>query len=114
MRISDWSSDGCSSDLEIGMHVERAGVHIRARTLALARQRIHPLGRGRSAQFLDVIGDERLERLEHGGAHLGKVDRFVELNQRTEEHTSELQSLMRNSYAVLCLTKKITETQEIQ
>src|SRR3546814_2971003 len=37
------------------------------------------------------------------------VDRETELaQQRSEEHTSELQSLMRNSYAVFCLTKKTT------
>src|SRR3546814_3103847 len=35
---------------------------------------------------------------------------LVELRRRSEEHTSELQSLMRNSYAVFCLTQKILNT----
>src|SRR3546814_3796030 len=42
----------------------------------------------------------------------GKLDRFQFLQRRSEEHTSELQSLMRISYAVFCLTKKKTETTE--
>src|SRR3546814_4724237 len=39
----------------------------------------------------------------------GYVTRFEVLNSRSEEHTSELQSLMRISYAVFCLKKKITD-----
>src|SRR3546814_10039713 len=42
---------------------------------------------------------------------LGQVfNRFIELLGRSEEHTSELQSLMRISYAVFCLKKKTTNT----
>src|SRR3546814_10277418 len=37
------------------------------------------------------------------------IDAFVEARQRSEEHTSELQSLMRKSYAVFCLKKKKTQ-----
>src|SRR3546814_7057786 len=37
----------------------------------------------------------------------GGLDRFLVLRDRSEEHTSELQSLMRSSYAVFCLKKKI-------
>src|SRR3546814_3914062 len=37
-----------------------------------------------------------------------REDRHASMHQRSEEHTSELQSLMRNSYAVFCLKKKIT------
>src|SRR3546814_10857408 len=37
---------------------------------------------------------------------------FVELKNRSEEHTSELQSLMRNSYAVFCLKKKNSNNQK--
>src|SRR3546814_3883093 len=46
-----------------------------------------------------VIGDDR-QRLDAGAG---------ELARRSEEHTSELQSLMRNSYAVFCLKKKKTQ-----
>src|SRR3546814_8346216 len=54
-------------------------------------------------------------QLFHAGRHVHRVDRDIAVviertqrfrNRRSEEHTSELQSLMRNSYAVFCLTKK--------
>src|SRR3546814_3037401 len=50
---------------------------------------------------------------EHGGAvvHAGTVKQLLK-NKRSEEHTSELQSLMRISYAVFCLKKKITHQQQ--
>src|SRR3546814_6225379 len=121
MRISDWSSDVCSSDL----HRHDAG----------GRKRDPPLG---DRQPLAVHHDpERpgdvvviVERLAHahhddvgelpvafvpspvaepvaGVHHLAQDFRRL---QRSEEHTSELQSLMRISYAVFCLKKKIRET----
>src|SRR3546814_1684796 len=43
---------------------------------------------------------------EVGVAFSGRLDILVNLAGRSEEHTSELQSLMRNSYAVFCLKKK--------
>src|SRR3546814_5305986 len=77
--------------------------------------------RGRAAEHLVVLGDDRLghadEAIDVGGVVLA-VDREAEgvilavgaghlpLAQRSEEHTSELQSLMRISYAVFCLKKK--------
>src|SRR3546814_4437403 len=97
MRISDWSSDVCSSDL-----ADRAD-------LAVAAQR-----RARGAdRRLDVAHARILVELAHQpqrtlefGADIGiEFDRWLE---RSEEHTSELQSLMRISYAVFCLKKKIT------
>src|SRR3546814_2926479 len=43
------------------------------------------------------------------GAHsIGDAARMIAMDDRSEEHTSELQSLMRNSYAVFCLKKKNT------
>src|SRR3546814_8189315 len=56
------------------------------------------------------IGDgERQIRRDRG------VDRVPAVAQhRSEEHTSELQSLMRSSYAVFCLKKKINDTEEIK
>src|SRR3546814_1559574 len=51
------------------------------------------------------VGDDRIDRL---GPHAGH--RVVD-GLRSEEHTSELQSLMRISYAVFCLKKKKTSTQ---
>src|SRR3546814_5729575 len=52
----------------------------------------------------DQVGDDRLARLASGGA--GEPADAVDVAQRSEEHTSELQSLMRISYAVFCLKKK--------
>src|SRR3546814_5849944 len=106
MRISDWSSDVCFSDLG-GQAVEvpaRAGGRPRrARVRGSDPDRLlpadifeqlqrQPEGRGREAEAArrHVPG-----RSECGGAE-----------DRSEEHTSELQSLMRISYAVFCLKKK--------
>src|SRR3546814_9427609 len=95
MRISDWSSDVCSSDLVV-------------RVAAVERlQRPHPLRRipvaenaKRSLPVGHVVG--LLELAE------GERRRIVRAasGDRSEEHTSELQSLMRISYAVFCLKKK--------
>src|SRR3546814_3898223 len=86
MRISDWSSDVCSSDLRC-----LAGD-------AACRRRSH---RGLVAEILPHRrrGRRSLSALclDHGMGHRGG---------RSEEHTSELQSLMRISYAVFCLKKK--------
>src|SRR3546814_9420909 len=92
MRISDWSSDVCSSDL--------LKVADRRFDLALTFLGGVIFGIFRKiamrARFLDRIDDQGslgLERRELG-------------IHRSEEHTSELQSLMRISYAVFCLNKK--------
>src|SRR3546814_3690928 len=73
--------------------------------LVLLQQLVHVLHRGAGAggdallaRRLDEVGLLALAR-GHGGQH-GKL--------RSEEHTSELQSLMRISYAVFCLIKKTT------
>src|SRR3546814_5089101 len=66
------------------------------------------------ADVFDGAGDRMLQPhvvgLRHRSLHaqLGAADRHVLQLARSEEHTSELQSLMRNSYAVLCLKKKTT------
>src|SRR3546814_2486051 len=118
MRISDWSSDVCSSDLQrldAGLAVAAGdGDH-----LAAARV-LHR--RGQRSQRALGVGDQHLrqravDQARHQcGAHAqvacaGDVVVAVEaLALRLEEHTSELQSLMRISYAVFCLKKinKIT------
>src|SRR3546814_3374242 len=112
MRISDWSSDVCSSDL--GVARDRQQVAVGAiigpgvgeigdqRKPHRARRR---LGRQRAIAFgLGRVGEapEQVE-LEAGDPAL---QREVAAARRSEEHTSELQSLMRTSYAVLCLKKK--------
>src|SRR3546814_4635359 len=98
MRISDWSSDVCSSDLldivrrlldEEGLCLGlSSGINV-AGAMALARQ----LGPGkRIATILCDSGFRYLSTLYNP--------------ERSEEHTSELQSLLRISYAVFCLKKK--------
>src|SRR3546814_1442589 len=99
MRISDWSSDVCSSDLLAGVALhapERHDITIeREHDLALRR---HVIAGRRHAQQLQVTRPRRHRRNRETCTR----DRA----QRSEEHTSELQSLMRISYAVFCLKKK--------
>src|SRR3546814_7450878 len=100
MRFSDWSSDVCSSDL-----VRQGG---------LGQQSHRLLEGGEGVDLLDRL--DAVDRVGcHGhGAHgllvalVADVDDLVALAgaDRSEEHTSELQSLMRTSYAVFCLKKK--------
>src|SRR3546814_2689288 len=102
MRISDWSSDVCSSDLS-AEPPERPGGRRRCHRGVHCRRR-HAAGRD---QLCDVGGRDP------AGAARGRFDRRDQHRQRhrrqagrSEEHTSELQSLMRISYAVFCLKKK--------
>src|SRR3546814_9079844 len=91
MRIRDWSSDVCSSDLVLAGCAERT-MHLVGEQVALEPDPSRRLGRGRNiAAGVDKVGC--LRRL-----HMAAED-------RSEEHTSELQSLMRISYAVFCLKK---------
>src|SRR3546814_6192333 len=112
MRISDWSSDVCSSDLRVGHgegHIEDAGERLRKQRLAAARRadeqdvrfrQLHLRALGAVVEPLVVIVDR------HRQHALGIVLSDHIIVQRSEEHTSELQSLMRISYAVFCLKKK--------
>src|SRR3546814_9923275 len=104
MRISDWSSDVCSSDL--GSHLAFFGLALRPRPLENLRSR----GAG-NGQHAVHIAENQVARLDH---HAGEADREADFARavlvgsavRSEEHTSELQSLMRISYAVFCLKKQ--------
>src|SRR3546814_10707627 len=121
MLISDWSSDVCSSDLIVVrlLHANRVGATI----LDHDPEIIDAL---RKFGFKVFYGDAtRLDLLEAAGAARAKIlvvavdntesslelvdlakQHFPNLKIRSEEHTSELQSLMRISYAVFCLKKK--------
>src|SRR3546814_3550143 len=106
MRISDWSSDVCSSDLvaDIG-DVDDMGERPPSHVPGLPRQHAaERVGEDIGAQIADmrVIVDGRPARID---TNVGGIDRG---EPRSEEHTSELQSLMRISYAVFCLKKKRT------
>src|SRR3546814_6129282 len=138
MRISDWSSDVCSSDLDLAggatvgagplarqvLHAgnERRDANAAAdpdlvRAVVVEREAaVGPLdlqrlpdgepvaqSAGVVAQLADAEGDDWIRGVPTGGDGVG-VRAF-----RSEEHTSELQSLMRISYAVFCLKKKKTQ-----
>src|SRR3546814_8572293 len=98
MRISDWSSDVCSSDLALGSCADGPGFRCVA-------------GPDRAGSF-PPVAESRGELGARGRdmPRRGGIGAFAGLfggaAQRSEEHTSELQSLMRNSYAVFCLKKK--------
>src|SRR3546814_5193549 len=113
MRISDWSSDVCSSDLVVDPEdadavVDPVQQHVPA-----------GLPEGRAVGFVVRPEVDRVDVLVLLRRVLGVPDRTVgalgePLRVRSEEHTSELQSLMRISYAVFCLKKKITKNAEQQ
>src|SRR3546814_4360117 len=101
MRISDWSSDVCSSDLIAADQC--TGIEI--------RQVPADIGFRLFQRF-----DHRAVAVDDGILLIGNHDVGPGVVEpaagtcRSEEHTSELQSLMRISYAVFCLKKKNTIT----
>src|SRR3546814_9541754 len=120
MRISDWSSDFCSSDLPLNPFA-----------LSLSKRRSFfcdapkKNGASTSSARTDVgvsfrapspsptparpyIPDSPFRRARRAVREALR-DRRSFLRRRSEEHTSELQSLMRISYAVFCLKKKTSE-----
>src|SRR3546814_7265864 len=136
MRISDWSSDVCSSDLlvrhrvrisevfdadgpsALGVGEELHGRLLRHQQRTREVVRLHALAEELGiARGLAVPQDAAGQRLQHGRPRValrrqpaGEVEAPVADvgDARSEEHTSELQSLMRISYAVFCLKKKKT------
>src|SRR3546814_9560202 len=126
MRISDWSSDVCSSDLRLTdvESVWTKGIELPASALPAARADAAALKKSefrvrtpagypsRVEEIARARKDKRLAPLL--AAYQKAIDDDPEeannyVNRaafRSEEHTSELQSLMRISYAVFCLQKK--------
>src|SRR3546814_4379049 len=122
MRISDWSSDVCSSDL-FSEKAQIAGLRADVLNFAIPAEKAR-LGLGNAAGIFRVLSPDK---------HVGDREAIVPddvpadedrdkgrlscrnkpMFQRSEEHTSELQSLMRNSYAVFCLKKKTRDTQKL-
>src|SRR3546814_2330369 len=120
MRISDWSSDVCSSDLQVQASAilgdplvgsvacrGTGGVHGRDLQLQLARKPpVVAVEEGDVPAARDFQGV--VARCRH--AEVAFVPEQAHARVRSEEHTSELQSLMRISYAVFCLKKKKKKT----
>src|SRR3546814_5437642 len=125
MRISDWSSDVCSSDLvkpgievrsrRVGGATYQVPVEVRPdRAQALAIRWLITAARSRSETTMAArLSGELLDAANNRGNAVKKREdthRMAEANRafshyrwRSAEHTSELQSLMRISYAVFCL-----------
>src|SRR3546814_5284902 len=101
LRISDWSSDVCSSDLG-AMHVlaPRPRAVQQQESQCPAKSAGHPAADRRpGAVARQQFGFQRR-------CPPCTAQRFSKTPDRSEEHTSELQSLMRISYAVFCLKNK--------
>src|SRR3546814_3473308 len=127
MRISDWSLDVCSSDLETEAAYDVVDHLHEAIKLYLTKLNNEELDAQESGRCVEILNFTT--NLEHIGDIIDKnlmelaskkiknhtafsAEGMAEL-QRSEEHTSELQSLMRNSYAVFCLNKK-KETRKLK
>src|SRR3546814_9309041 len=135
LRISDWSSDVCSSDLNhLQQGAQVTAISLSDEQLAWARERHDPGIEFRKQDYRDVRGqydaivsvemvealgreywptfmDAIARNLKPGGRaaiqYISMRDElFDAYARRSEAHTSELQSLMRTSYAVFCLKKK--------
>src|SRR3546814_10844603 len=114
MRISDWSSDVCSSDLTAGPAGQRSREVMPEDLEVASGPRMsdrHGPATGTAAEDHHGTTADRLRpaarsrpvaRPRHRRAAGARPPR---LGLRSEEHTSELQSLMRTSYAVFCLKK---------
>src|SRR3546814_1402054 len=120
MRMSDWSSDVCSSDLVMLVFsvspilAPLAGSVI----IALAAYRtlltdpaflgLSFIGAFGISSFFAYLANSSFVLIEHYGLTptLYSIAFSINAVSRSEEHTSELQSLMRISYAVFCLKKK--------
>src|SRR3546814_2881087 len=107
MRISDWSSDVCSSDLHAQFHVG----HLFLVDLLIGAQvrAVHAAQTRADAARGERCFEQRRIHIDAANAATGcdiqeQVAGSVVI--RSEEHTSELQSLMRISYAVFCLKNK--------
>src|SRR3546814_5680764 len=115
MRISDWSSDVCSSDLRRAPVRQPAARQRRRRDggavlPALLGVPLHrPPGRAAARCRTARRGAARQGAALNAMAAVPEGFRYLPGYVRAEEHTSELPSLMRNSYAVFCLNKKRQE-----
>src|SRR3546814_6511525 len=113
MRISDWSSDVCSSDLMTPASYAKGG-----KGAVIVYDIVDsPLGRllvaatAKGLCFLSLGHHDRtliqeLKREFPQAESITRDQHSIAQSVRSEEHTSELQSLMRISYAVFCLKKK--------
>src|SRR3546814_10063809 len=100
MRISDWSSDVCSSDLTRKAEHEIFSANLDRLDDLQSQHEAAKEALTAASESLTAITADREQLADQLEAGRTKVV------ERSEEHTSELQSLMRISYAVFCLKKK--------
>src|SRR3546814_10158112 len=98
MRISDGSSDVCSSDLQVVKIVSDALTEMLGSETAELELAVTPPA---VIMMVGLQGSGKTTTTE-------KIAKRLKEKERSEEHTSELQSLMSISYAVFCLQKKTT------
>src|SRR3546814_10601494 len=98
MRISDWSSDVCASDLGVPTTI-CAPPRNERRSFDASIPPTHVAIRAPALPY-----NQASSRLTCNAS--SRVGAITSARGRSEEHTSELPSLMRNSYAVVCLKKK--------
>src|SRR3546814_10485468 len=121
MRISDWSSDVCSSDLSVpplrGLNRPTTARFRRSdqtpkawirRVVTTWVQASGVADVGSTAARLEPTYNSAISKVGRG------LESLASRLGRSEEHTSELQSLMRISYAVFCLKKKKTHHSQIR
>src|SRR3546814_9474301 len=118
MRISDWSSDVCSSDLTTS-GISQFCVYSNADALGSYKVSVNGLNGDGLGNPYGLSGNSSGTQLNHtvgyydAAAYNSIAATFMRPNvqktMRSEEHTSELQSLIRISYAVFCLKKKKKE-----
>src|SRR3546814_4004320 len=101
MRISDWSSDVCSSDLSAGP----CDSDLEGDTMSASQS-----ANGNGSVHDPCCAHDRALCSPSDNHRIAATWSLKNLESRSEEHTSELKSLMRNSYAVFCLKKKNTQT----
>src|SRR3546814_6553165 len=108
MRISDWSSDVCSSDLPAGLRKEVSFADVQSDPAATIL--VRPTIRHDTRRQGELRCNAQLIEQVAGANEFSLREKRSRILQppRSEEHTSELQSLMRISYAVFCLKKKNT------
>src|SRR3546814_7658742 len=127
MRISDWSSDVCSSDLQAIEAWYQANLATLPDPDTIAQSPIgsndptvnngfntptptpdDPVLLTNSAYKMVAIDDQSVQQNDAFSQTSQQLQQTTTGSNRSEEHTSALQSLMRISYAVFCLQKKTT------
>src|SRR3546814_4605036 len=107
MRISDWSSDVCSSDLAIWRDIMALANGVdpahRAQRVSLLMRQVAGMTETEGSSAAHRLTMSLIDEAMQDGPRFG-------FEVRSEEHTSELQSLMRTWYAVVCLKQYYTFT----